>query len=414
MSDDEAFVYSDDEDFDYDGAYEDEEEMDEEHTPDFKRDVLVVSLDKEAVLEKIKNECAKLTEVIGVPEQIAYALLICNNWSVTKVQELWFDNYDSLIENCGIDPEMKACVPTCETDCMVCMETYKPEELKSLGCGHFLCIPCWRQHFMAQVKGVRARCIKLTCPDLKCKRFIWPKFVLDFLNEKEKESFESELVESFVHCSSNMKWCPKAGCAYVVDSTSVPDMFDVGCDCGHKFCFVCCDETHMPATCKQVENWHKKNSAESENITWIQANTKICPKCKSPIQKNQGCNHMTCYKCRHEFCWLCLGAWTKHGNATGGYYNCHVYEKNKDKGEIREREDKQRKSKHALDLYIHHYERYNNHDKAGKLVIEKLQNMTVVWMNDLQTTHGYSCSEVEFLKEAAEELINVRHILKWT
>merc|ERR1712154_518295 len=51
------------------------------------------------------------------------------------------------------------------------------------------------------------------------------------------------------------------------------------------------------------------------------------------IEKNQGCNHMTCRKhaggCGHEFCWLCKGDWSKHGSATGGYYQCNIYEKNK-------------------------------------------------------------------------------------
>ena len=27
---------------------------------------------------------------------------------------------------------------------------------------------------------------------------------------------------------------------------------------------------------------------------WIISNTKPCPQCNGPIQKNEGCNHMTC------------------------------------------------------------------------------------------------------------------------
>ncbi|KAF9597981.1 hypothetical protein IFM89_023466 [Coptis chinensis] len=63
-----------------------------------------------------------------------------------------------------------------------------------------------------------------------------------------------------------------------------------------------------------VTKWILKNSDESENINWILANSKACPECKRPIQKNDGCMHMTCRPpCRHAFCWLCLAPWTKHG-----------------------------------------------------------------------------------------------------
>lgn len=44
-----------------------------------------------------------------------------------------------------------------------------------------------------------------------------------------------------------------------------------------------------------------------------------CPGCKSPIEKSDGCNHMTCKKCRFEFCWLCEKKYTKHHYR---YYNC--------------------------------------------------------------------------------------------
>lgn len=115
--------------------------------------------------------------------------------------------------------------------------------------------------------------------------------------------------------------------------------------------FKCCDYDigdHMPAPCEQVDKWLQKASDESENVTWMIANTKKwvlhlytlvilthyrCPECRAPIEKNGGCMHMSCKKnsggCGFEFCWLCRGPWSEHGSATGGYYNCNKYDKSK-------------------------------------------------------------------------------------
>ena len=45
---------------------------------------------------------------------------------------------------------------------------------------------------------------------------------------------------------------------------------------------------------------------------WIVINTQKCPKCKSAIEKNMGCNHMTCRNCTHQFCWMCFSNWRGH------------------------------------------------------------------------------------------------------
>lgn len=37
------------------------------------------------------------------------------------------------------------------------------------------------------------------------------------------------------------------------------------------------------------------------NCLWLVTNSKPCPNCKSPIQKNEGCNHMKCSKVQTVF-----------------------------------------------------------------------------------------------------------------
>mmetsp|Transcript_62783 Transcript_62783/g.53250 ORF Transcript_62783/g.53250 Transcript_62783/m.53250 type:complete len:90 (+) Transcript_62783:106-375(+) len=64
------------------------------------------------------------------------------------------------------------------------------------------------------------------------------------------------------------------------------------------------------------KDWLRFLDSESSYTKWLNLFTKMCPKCSQNIEKNSGCNHMTCQKsvggCGHEFCWLCLKEWRKH------------------------------------------------------------------------------------------------------
>lgn len=55
---------------------------------------------------------------------------------------------------------------------------------------------------------------------------------------------------------------------------------------------------------------------------FIERMTKKCPKCKTPIQKNGGCNYMKCTRCGFEFCWLCGADWKTHGD----HFSCNKYD----------------------------------------------------------------------------------------
>ncbi|KAA6377960.1 MAG: putative Zinc finger, C6HC-type [Streblomastix strix] len=115
-----------------------------------------------------------------------------------------------------------------------------------------------------------------------------------------------------------MHWCPYPNCQYVIIKKGL--ITDVKCICGHEFCFVCQKDAHMPATCKMVDDWLTMIKKDSQTSKWIYMNTKPCPKCKKPIEKNQGCNLMTCRNCKFSFCWICLGDWATHSN----HFNCNT------------------------------------------------------------------------------------------
>ncbi|XP_068599546.1 LOW QUALITY PROTEIN: E3 ubiquitin-protein ligase RNF14-like [Brachionichthys hirsutus] len=49
--------------------------------------------------------------------------------------------------------------------------------------------------------------------------------------------------------------------------------------------------------------------------TWVEKNSKYCPHCFCRIEKNSGCNIMTCCRCRGMFCWVCLTRLSDHRSA---------------------------------------------------------------------------------------------------
>jgi ariadne-1 len=175
------------------------------------------------------------------------------------------------------------------------------------------------------------------------------------------------LHRAYVDDSPNLRWCPAPNCEFAIEcnmgassaSSSrtaakrrkrdgprdhiVPT---VKCLCGQSFCFACGYEGHAPADCDVVKLWVRKCEDDSETANWIQANTKECPKCSSTIEKNGGCNHMTCRKCRYEWCWICAGPWSEHGNS---WYNCNRY----DEKSGTDARDTQAKSRVSLERYLH-------------------------------------------------------------
>lgn len=258
--------------------------------------------------------------------------------------------------------------------------------------------------------------VQTRCPQHKCGRVVPSRFFHELCDEQRQKKYEEWFVLSYVDDNPVVKWCTNpAGCKNACEYHGV-DPSEIRCKCSFVWCWACGEEAHRPADCKTVNQWNIKNSAESENISWIRANTKKCPKCHKPIEKNQGCNHMICSKaggCGHEFCWLCLGDWAKHGTATGGYYQCNIYDKQAKEGKHAEEESTRARAKHALDKYIHFFERFMDHDRAMKLTVTQ-EEETENKVRTLHDKHGFEIIELQFLEDALRQVRACRRVLKWS
>lgn len=122
---------------------------------------------------------------------------------------------------------------------------------------------------------------------------------------------------------------------------------------------------------------------------------------------------MTCKMCSYEFCWLCSGKWSEHGQKTGGYYNCNKYDEMKKTGNVSKEEKKRDDAKHELDKYMFYFERFNNHDKSEKHA-RTLRPIIKTKIELLHNIKKYPMAELEFLEEAINEVIKCRQVLKFT
>lgn len=72
--------------------------------------------------------------------------------------------------------------------------------------------------------------------------------------------------------------------------------------CGAHSCYKHEVAWHTGQTCKEYDESIKQSDFATAD--YISRETKGCPGCSIPIEKDGGCDHITCTKCSHEFCWL--------------------------------------------------------------------------------------------------------------
>lgn len=369
------------------------------------------------LLTALVNEVSTL---LDISEDEAQGILQYFKWDKEKMMDGYFSNSEKVRKSCGLDlfsldlcnqvlPPPLTSTPVVASakliTCRICYDEVDISETFALGCKHAFCRNCFSEYLRSAVSD-GASCVSAHCPEHKCKQLITKTIVHGLLGPEDSAKYDLFFIRDFIEKSKNMKYCPAPRCEKVAVGSGITT---VRCSCNYCFCFKCGEEAHDPCSCAQLSEWIEKCMNESETANWILANTRKCPQCTTRIEKNQGCNHMTCKICKYEFCWICMGNWQEHGQNTGGFYKCNRY----DPSEVSSTVSAAQKAKQELDRYLHYYQRYHGHDQGLKYA-SKQREAAEAKMIEQQQQKGSSWMDVQFLYQAAEQVIDCRRVLKYT
>ena len=191
-------------------------------------------------------------------------------------------------------------------NCLICEEKLTEEEKKDnlLKCNHIFCNDCYFEYLKEKVNSNQIDIIK--CPQKDCQIILKNNFI-------QKKLFnDTNLLEKYVILEKrrqlmldpDIQLCPYPDCESY--AKKVKNNNYVCCvEKKHKFCFNCLKEWHGKKKCDDSVDESFKKWRDSYKV-------KRCPKCKIFIEKNEGCNHITCKNCSYEFCWLCMSKYSSN------------------------------------------------------------------------------------------------------
>ncbi|XP_065178530.1 E3 ubiquitin-protein ligase RNF14-like [Sycon ciliatum] len=222
-------------------------------------------------------------------------------------------------------------------DCEVCFITQPGEKcIQFLPCHHAFCKECMKSYFEVQI--AEGAVTSLHCPAGKCESQALPTQVQALVSQEQYGKYERLLLQRGLESMEEIVLCPARICQQPVVKDGGDSNMATCAACKLSFCILCRRVWHGVNPCsvsnsekaklvKKYQSGTKEERAallkvygsritryveESISEEWLTENSKACPSCGSHIQKTEGCNKMTCRRCRNNFCWMCLANLNRH------------------------------------------------------------------------------------------------------
>ncbi|KAF8967707.1 hypothetical protein BDZ97DRAFT_1802901 [Flammula alnicola] len=218
-------------------------------------------------------------------------------------------------------------------ECGICCELHDVTEKLSLSdCGHVFCKECLTTFTKTKIQDGR---YPIFCPECLAER---PRANKSQVTEDIIQQLDipqeqlNRLAELQLLAHSITLQCPRCKETMNIDREQFGEEHVLVCPlprCGHKWCKSCLK------TLASSEEHHRCKNGNIERLM-KRKGWKYCPGCRTPVQKEAGCNHMTCGTpgCNVHFCYKCgvLMIDTTNGGDVGTavtehYMNCRLFEK---------------------------------------------------------------------------------------
>jgi E3 ubiquitin-protein ligase RNF14 len=253
-----------------------------------------------------------------------------NDWDVRAIQEMTniFEVIPFLVDH---DRQQKEITfQSSQFPCEICYLTVSGSECIYLqACSHIHCTHCMREHVTNKIS--EGNICKIECPSFNCKEELPLNIIKDLTSEELFVRYDQLLLQRTLDEMKDIVYCPRqpCGCVTIQEENSNMGVCPL---CKFSFCVLCKRTWHgiepckvLPADIKELKELYEsgddslrksleqqygrrhllKAFQEYESHKWIKDNSKFCPNCNAKIEKNHGCNKMSCTNCSCNFCWLC-------------------------------------------------------------------------------------------------------------
>lgn len=205
-----------------------------------------------------------------------------------------------------------------EGACSICLDDFENCKETVLSCGHRFCSDCLQEHIKNEVhsnvqfkhqisllvpterswKLVVKTIFGVRCPAYGCSGILTSEIIRDLADEvtfKKFDYFALKETLDDLYSGGGLRLCTECQNGFIQED----------CLCSDVYCRERTLKLRNTEEKRRRRRWERENSTSHRKFgLWMsQAHVRCCPKCFSAIEKNLGCDHMYCAKCKHHFLW---------------------------------------------------------------------------------------------------------------